>query len=188
LNVARGIWTLNALAITTDGKILISQGNTPQTELYDPGTGIWSNSGTLSSSGYNNLSVQLADGSVFSCGGKLDASNSDTSCESFDYALGTWSPVASMIMPVEGVVGTLLLSDDRVLVTGGYDRSVSDSTNAVQIYDPVTDVWNAISSLAVNRQGHRAVELPNGKVIVIGGFNSVDKILEYVEILEIPSP
>jgi hypothetical protein len=58
-----------------------------------------------------------------------------------------------------------LLSDGRVLVAGGND------TASAEIYDPVTGTWTTTGSLNTARYFHRAALLPNGKVLVAGGFS-----------------
>jgi hypothetical protein len=58
-----------------------------------------------------------------------------------------------------------------VLVVGGVDSGGNDLTSA-ELYDPVTGVWSTTGSLATGRGSHTATLLPNGKVLVSGGYNA----------------
>ncbi|MDA8413814.1 MAG: choice-of-anchor D domain-containing protein [Desulfobacteraceae bacterium] len=73
-----------------------------------------------------------------------------------------------------------LLSDGKVLVSGGYNGS---NLNTAEIYDPSNGTFSAISgSMVTARQNHTAVLLPNGKVLVSGGYN--DSYLNTAEIYD----
>ena len=75
-----------------------------------------------------------------------------------------------------------------VLVTGGYH--VGDSTRSrvgvppstsAQLYDPLSDRWFDVAPLTLGRARHASVELPDGRVAVLGGFHSfaVDSVELY---------
>src|SRR2546423_472363 len=63
-----------------------------------------------------------------------------------------------------------LLSNGKVLVTGGYD-GVNYLTSA-ELYDPASGTWSVTGSLTTARYLHTATLLPNGKVLVAGGINN----------------
>ena len=60
-----------------------------------------------------------------------------------------------------------LLSDGKVLVTGGF--SANDVLASAEIYDPKTELWAPTESMHVPRVAHTASLLPDGKVLVTGG-------------------
>jgi hypothetical protein len=72
-----------------------------------------------------------------------------------------------------------LLQDGRVLLVGGYGIESLDTTgNAVQgdlmtahLFDPKTNTFTQTGSLTTAREQHTATLLPNGTVLVAGGFN-----------------
>jgi N-acetylneuraminic acid mutarotase len=66
-----------------------------------------------------------------------------------------------------------LLSDGRVLVTGGLSEGSTQNPGpplaSAEIYDPKTAVWNATGAMSSSRAGHRAMLLASGEVLVLGG-------------------
>ncbi|HJU10495.1 MAG TPA: kelch repeat-containing protein, partial [Candidatus Binataceae bacterium] len=53
----------------------------------------------------------------------------------------------------------------------GADRN-GDPMQSAELYDPVSATWMATGSLGHRRSEHTATLLPNGKVLVAGGFDS----------------
>ncbi len=67
-----------------------------------------------------------------------------------------------------------LLLDGKVLVTGGaelYPFPFSSQATA-ELFDPATGSFTLTSSMASPRYSHTATLLPNGKVLVTGGFGA----------------
>lgn len=85
-----------------------------------------------------------------------------------------WSPAGDLTLERNSHVATVL-SDGRVLVTGGYSPSAGNGGYNVQtaeIYDPGTNSWTTTGSTANGRNDHAGVLLANGKVLVAGGVNA----------------
>src|SRR5439155_442269 len=65
-----------------------------------------------------------------------------------------------------------LMSDGKVLVAGGTESVFGDDgISSAEFYDPATGTWASTGSLATNRAFHTATLLPNGMVLVTGGFS-----------------
>jgi hypothetical protein len=60
-----------------------------------------------------------------------------------------------------------------VLVAGGREGPTftpSDVLSSAELYDPASGSWTLTGSLNTERQDHTATLLPNGMVLVAGGF------------------
>src|SRR5205807_2937916 len=79
-----------------------------------------------------------------------------------------WLPTSSM--STSRIVHTAtLLSDGRVLVTGGYDSS--SYLASAEIYNPATNNWSSARSMSSARGYHTATLLSDSRVLVTGGYD-----------------
>ena len=162
-----------------DGKVLAMGGMNgtkalASAELYDPGTGIWTATGSMVShagagAGWAHFTATLLrDGKVLVAGG-VGGTGFDlllASAELYDPATGTWAATGSMLTPRADHTATLL-SDGRVLVAGGQPSSPVASA---ELYDPATGTWTATGSMGTIRAEHTATLLSDGRVLVAGGI------------------
>src|SRR4029077_8383643 len=137
-------------------------------ELYDPARGTWSATGNLANDRFNHTATLLRNGKVLVVGG---AGNGETRAELYDPASGRWTATGKPNIERHFHTATLL-SDGRVLVAGGYDDTITHNpTTSAELYDPATGAWTSAGSLADARAYHTAALLPNGEVLVAGGFD-----------------
>jgi hypothetical protein len=143
------------------------------TQAFDATTGAFHRVGDL---GFRHdaggTATALGDGSVLVAGGDLPAS---PVVELYDPASRTWGLVGNMVGSRRGHTATRL-ADGRVLVAGGVccDATGEPLTNTAEIYDPATGGFQPTGSLATARGFHTATLLPDGRVLVTGGFAAVD--------------
>jgi (2Fe-2S) ferredoxin len=134
-------------------------------ELYDPTTGTWTRTGSMSTSREQQSATLLGDGDVLVAGGNTESGFNPgrnlSTAELYDPSSGAWSPTASMMTPRSGQTATLL-SNGWVLVAGGH-------TAAAEIYEPQRAIWVSPGTMSTARTDAAATLLPGGHVLVIGG-------------------
>jgi hypothetical protein len=190
-NPGSGKWTLTgstavlheggSVTLLSNGEVLLAGGGsytasgslvlTAEAELYNPSTGRWSTTGSMTSARQYQSAVLLSDGEVLMVGGEDASVNSIASAELYNPATGTWQETVSMhasrYLPVAELLG-----DGGVLVAGGDEVSngIFTSLDSAEIYNPSTGEWTSTENfpLAPNFPpiGVGAL-LPNGDVLVV---------------------
>jgi hypothetical protein len=140
------------------------------------------NPGTFTATGkmitprYFHTTTLLPDGRVLIAGGDSSYSTSDAeaSSELYDPASGTFLPTGSMTTPRDGHTATLL-PNGKVLIAGGARHSAccSYTLASAELYDPGTGTFAATGAMTVERAGHTATLLSDGKVLIAGGLRLV---------------
>lgn len=140
---------LHTATLLQNGKVLVAgglgagaSGTIPlnSAELYDPATGTWSRTGSLSTTRFYHTAVLLTNGKVLVSGGgsrlvnNVFVSQPIDAVESYDPSSRTWSVVRSLSLPRREHTATLL-SNGKVLLAGGGD-SRGLATNTAEVYDP----------------------------------------------------
>ena len=165
-----------------NGKVLVAGGYTNRAELYDPTTKTWSITANLNTARSGHTATLLPNGKVLIAGG----GDNDTlaSAELYDPSTGMWSITGSLIDDNQsgrfsptgegpGRYGhtATLLQNGKVLVAGGSNSGDLSSTLAsAELYDPSTGTWSFTGNLNAARISHTATLLPDGKVLVAGGY------------------
>jgi WD40 repeat protein len=158
-----------------NGRVLMAGGSDDSSaEIYDPKTGTFSPTGSMTDVRSGHTATLLADGRVLIAGGSTHAeSYSATSAEIYDPVTGTFSPTGAMATARMGHTATLL-PDGRVLVTGGSNGTegavpTNEIVATAELYDPRTGTFSPTGSMATARGAHTATLLPDGRVLVAGG-------------------
>jgi N-acetylneuraminic acid mutarotase len=156
--------------LLTDGRVLVAGGFLTgfSAELYDPGSRTWTATGRMATSRVGHTATLLNDGTVLVTG--------DAPAELYDPDIGSWTATGTMTTLCCGHTATLL-PDGRVLVTGGWQSDTNDSDGVTivplavaELYDPSSRTWTGTGSMTTSRDSHTATLLPDGRVLVTGGW------------------
>ncbi len=162
--------------LLTNGQVLVTGGLDPDnpanegvlttTELYDPITGVWTNTGDMNMWREHHSATLLENGKVLVAGGGTTVH----SAELYDPVAGTWSLTGSMNAARWHQAATLL-PDGDVLVSGGIGSSGSQSS--AELYDPDTGVWTNTPNMTAPSSYPQSVLLPDGKVFVANYYSTL---------------
>jgi len=151
-----------------NGKVLIIGWDTKKTELYDPVSNSFSESGsTVQYHRQGSTATLLNNGNVLFVGGV----NAQQVAEIYDPGSGTFSLTGSPLA-VHCYHTANLLPDGKVLIAGGQDNNGPQTHAVAELYDPQSSTFSLTDSLNIDRSGHKAVLLPNSKVLLVGGIQT----------------
>lgn len=167
--------------LLTNGKVLIAGGDATlpgshtwaSAELYNPLTGTFALTGTMTTPRTDHTATLLPDGRVLIAGGSVYSGDGSSTAlagaELYDPSTGTFTATGAMTTPRQWHTATLL-NTGKVLITGGAISSQPDGEiSTAELYDPLTGTFSSTGSMAWVRAGHVAVLLPNGRVLISGG-------------------
>jgi hypothetical protein len=172
MNLVRSQHTATLL---NTGKVLaVGPGGSP--ELYDAATGTWTFGSPLAfgEERFAHTASLLQDGRVFIAGG-----NNGTvlmpylrfGTDFYDPASDTWSPGPALTRARIGHTAIVLM-DGTVLIaggTGGQTPTAAKVLGDVEIVAPAAPFSMPTASMSMPRSGHRAILLPDGTILVVGG-------------------
>jgi WD40 repeat protein len=167
-----------------DGRVLVAGGALDASvEIYDPGSGVFTATGSMGTFRQSCTATLLPNGRVLIAGGEIPAEAMSeikfASAELYDPATGTFSPTGSMSTYRAWDTATLLL-DGRVLVAGGRGGSTGGdySLTSAELYDPATGTFSPTGSMASDHADGTATLLPDGRVLIAGGYNNTAEIYD----------
>jgi hypothetical protein len=158
--------------LLSNGKVLLAGGVNydvqdyfylASAELYDPQSGTWTPTGSLSSKRVSHTATRLSTGKVLVVGGDPGyPGGSLASAELYDLSSGNWAATGSLITARAGHTATLL-NDGTVLVAGGsyYDGNSNTPLSSAELYGKPMPTLLNISTRTNVRTGEK---------VLIGGF------------------
>ncbi len=163
-------------------------------EQYDPISDTWQTVAPMHYPRSHHDAVLLPDGRVLVTSGL-----SNHVIEIYDPATDTWDFPGQTMRRARQAHTTTTLPDDEILVTGGcymgaYEwlliRDCWDRFDpTVEVYDPKTQTWRFTAPMNSARVEHTATMLPNGQLLITGGYTGRDGYdLIYTTTTEIYAP
>jgi hypothetical protein len=164
-------------AITGTGSVLMTGGYFcsstctyfSSAELYNPATGTWAATGSMSVPRRYHTATSLATGGVLVAGGFSSSSQLSTA-EVFG---GAAFSAAGAFTDVRSEHQATRLGDGRVLLAGGASGSTTVTVLAsASLYNPSTNSWSAANPMLTSRYRYAMVTLNTGDALAIGGIAS----------------
>jgi hypothetical protein len=183
--------SFHVATLLADGRVLVTGGspvgmnstvgrNLASAEVYDPRTGKFSPTGSMTTQRASHTATRLTDGRVLVTGGAASTasaagSHSQASAELYDPKTGRFTATGSMSFARTFEEATLL-ADGRVLVTGGSADGWTYADNyyaEAEIYDPKAGTFAATGPMADTLVSQTATLLPGGRVLIAGGYDGI---------------
>ena len=158
-----------------DGRVLVVGGadmmdgidNLATAEIYDPVTGKFTRTGSMTQGRANHTATLLGDGRVLIAGGYGGGTLPLATAEIYDPATGTFTTTGSMTVARKDHSATPL-DTGKVLIAGGLD-DFSHVLASAELYDPASGTFHSTGSMAAPRELHTATLLGDGRVLIAGG-------------------
>jgi hypothetical protein len=178
-------------AALPDGRILLAGGYNgaaavTSAEIFGPTSSTFSPTGSMGIARDDAAAAPLPDGRVLVAGGFTNMLPFYlATAETFDPATGAFSVTGSMTTPRSGAAAALL-PDRRVLVAGGQNTTDPQfDLNSAEVYNSATGTFSAVPALmGARRYGVAAAPLPDGRVLIAGGYNMANGPLASAEIFD----
>ncbi|MEO6723746.1 MAG: kelch repeat-containing protein, partial [Blastocatellia bacterium] len=146
-------------------------------EVFDPATNQWTRLTPMKASRQQHTATLLPNGIVLVAGGILTSTSQTAILTAELYNPATTESILTGSMNVARFNHSAsLLAGGKVLVMGGPHGTAFTAVNytgSAETYDPATGVWTKTSVDPPFRRRHSANVLPNGKVLLAGGFRYV---------------
>jgi Kelch motif protein len=143
-------------------------------EIYDPETGEFTATGSISTVRLSPAGVALPDGTVLIAGGVNPTSGYLASAEIYDPSTGEFSATGSMTAAMLGQGAAL--PDGTAVVFGQKEPALKE--RLIEEYDPATGTFSASPAAAPTVNGPAVTTLPEAKLLVAGGASENSKAWE----------
>ena len=137
-------------------------------ELYNPGTGAFTYTGSLNTARDQQSATLLYNGSVLVAGG-YGASGELASAEIYNPTTAAFT-LTGNLNTARYEHSAALLSYGSVLIAGGYQAEAA--LNSAEVYNPANGTFSYTGNLNTPRFDATATPLPDGTVLIAGGANA----------------
>jgi hypothetical protein len=172
-----------AVAPLPGGRVLVAGGylasstgqKTASAQIFDPSSGSWTATGSLSTARQQPAAAPLPDGRVLVAGGVDATGHASSTAEIFDPATGSFSPTGGLAhtAPEEEAAP---LPDGRVLLL---------DQHTAQLFDPSTGTFTLAPNQPVVSRGYATLTpLADGRVLIAGGVDQDFAIVASAEIFD----
>jgi hypothetical protein len=177
-------------SLAADGSVLLIGGSRGQgtlstsIERFDPRSNTLRKIGNLPNGRKGHRAVRLSSGRILVTGGSTGLPV--TTAEVVDERTGAVSPTGNPRVQRVSHTATRF-GNDKVLITGGYssgEGAMLGISRSAEIWDPATGQFRLLgATLVAPRAGHTATLMPDGRVLVVGGF-STGRGYEFAEVFD----
>jgi Kelch motif/Galactose oxidase, central domain len=131
-----------------------------------------------------HTATTLADGRIFVAGGCVIDGCGQASDTTFLLLADGRSAVSGPRLsgPRDGHTATLV--DAGVVLAGGFSGEGQGALGSVELFDPATDTIRSLNALAQARGGQAAAALPDGRVLIVGGWIASHTYTSSAEIVD----
>ncbi|MBL8191859.1 MAG: IPT/TIG domain-containing protein, partial [Acidobacteria bacterium] len=171
--------TDHTATLMADGRVLVTGGWNvaagtnilKNCDIYDPATNSWTSINGMNQARRFHTATLLFDGRLLVVGG--DTTSALMTSELFDPATGRWTQQTSTMHVGHFRHTATLLPNGKVLVVSGLQSNSGLPTaysGSANLFDPAGQgKWDSVTA-PNGRDGHTATLMPNGKVLIVGGY------------------
>lgn len=158
------------MLITRHGKSLLAAGLMAASAVAAVAAGSWTSTGRMAIRRYAPTATTLSTGKVLVAGG-YDGLHCTPTAELYDPVSDTFLPTGPMQIG-RNFASAVTLDSGRVVIIGGF-HEVAGSLSDALIFEPLANAFRpTLGTMYSRRELFTATKLPNGEVLVAGGFRT----------------
>src|SRR5205823_5732492 len=161
--------------LLTNGRVLMTGGTGTTSPLstaeFLNSDGSFTAAPSLNFARSGHTATLLQDGRVLVAGGTGATGSATETAEIFDPSANTWTAAGPLMVARSGHTATLL-ANGKVLLAGGSANPSAGGLASLELFDPTSNSFTlAASTLSAARESHAATVLPDGRVLIVGGWD-----------------